>query len=218
MPKNTVERRRYGRVRLETPLPAQFGETKAKVLEISVVGMLLGHEGKIPAATTHDTTIDWQGTKLEFLCRVIRSTLWRLARGAGQKSIYHSGLRIIEAHGDSLLRLRQLLAERIIRALEEQKANARGIPPLAAYMYQPGKGELFRRCEFIEGVWRKSETIRREQPPNGFTISADIGPEQVQILCDTWELTTTEGQRLTQMLAELSIDPKEGIPVRRYEP
>ena len=218
MSKVGVERRRYGRVRLETPLPAQFGQTRARVLEISVVGIMIAHEGKIPPGTTHDLTLDWEGTNLDFVCRVIRSTLWRLAKGAGEKSIYHSGLRIMESRGESLLRLRELLAERILRALGEQKANARGIPPLAAYMYQPGKGELYRRCEFIDGVWRKSETIRREQPSTGFTISADIDPEQVEILCKTWEVTTAEGRRLTQMLAELSIDPKEGIPVRRYEP
>src|SRR5688572_13404537 len=179
---------------------------------------MIAHEGKIAAGTTHDLTLDWEGTKLDFVCRVIRSTLWRLAKRAGEKSVYHSGLRILESHGDSSLRLRELLAQRIVRALEEQKANARGISPLAAYMYQPGKGELYRRCEFVDGTWRKSETIRREQPANGFTISADINPTQVEILCETWELTTTEGRRLTQMLAELSIDPKEGIPVRRYEP
>lgn len=218
MSKSPIERRQYGRVRLETPLPAEFADTRARVLEISVVGVLIAHEGKIAVGTTHDLTIDWEGTKLEFVCRVVRSTLWRLAKNAGERSIYHSGLRITRSNGESSLHLRELLAQRILRALEEQKANARGIPPLAAYMYQPGKGELYRRCELIDGVWRKSETIRATQPPNGFTISADIPPDQVDILCQTWELTTAEGQRLTQMLAELSIDAKEGIPVRRYEP
>jgi hypothetical protein len=205
-------------VRLETPLSAQFAGTRAKVVEISVVGLLIAHEGKIAPGTTHELVLDWDGTDLEFSCRVVRSTLWRLARAAGEKSIYHSGLRILETVGNSGPRLRELLAERIIRALEEQKANARGIPPLAAYMYQPGKGELYRRCELIDGVWRKSETIRAQQPPNGFTISADIDPVQVDILCETWEMTTPEGRRLTQMLAELSIDRNEGIPVRRYVP
>lgn len=213
-----VERRRYGRVRLETPLPATFAGTRARVLEISVVGILIAHEGKISPGTTQQLVVEWDGLQLEFSCRVVRSTLWRLAKSAGERSIYHSGLKILEAHGDSSLRLRELLADRIIRALEEQKANARGIPPLAAYMYQPGKGELYRRCEFIDGVWRKSETIRPQQPPNGFTISADIEPAHVDMLCRTWEMTTPEGRRLTQMLAELSIDKSEGVPVRRYVP
>ena len=214
----TIERRRYGRVRLEQPLSAEFAGTRARVLEISVLGMLIAHEGKIPPGTTHDLSVEWDGRTLEFSCRVIRSTLWRLGKAAGERSIYHSGLRIIESRGDSSLRLRELLAERIIRALEEQKANARGIPPLAAYMYQPGKGELYRRCEFVDGQWRKSETIRPQQPTNGFTISAEVDPAHVEILCRTWEMTTPEGRRLTQMLAELSIDKSEGVPVRRYVP
>ena len=212
------ERRRYGRVRLETPLPAQFAGTRARLLEISVAGTLIAHEGKIAPGATHDLEVDWEGTRLVFSCRVARSTLWRLAKSAGERSIYHSGLKILDASGDSSLRLRELLAERIIRALEEQKANARGIPPLAAYMYQPGKGELYRRCELIDGVWRKSETIRSTQPPNGFTISTDVEPAHVEMLCETWEGTTAEGRRLTQMLAELSIDRNEGVPVRRYLP
>jgi hypothetical protein len=212
------ERRRYGRIRLEAPLPATFAGTRARVLEISVVGILIAHEGKIPPGSTHDLLIDWQGAKLDFSCRVARSTLWRLAKSAGETSIYHSGLRVLEAGGESSTRLRELLAERIIRALEEQKANARGIPPLAAYMYQPGKGELYRRCELIDGVWRKSETIRATQPANGFTVSADIDPAHVEMLCRTWEMTTPEGRRLTQMLAELSLSRDEGVPVRRYTP
>jgi hypothetical protein len=85
-------------------------------------------------------------------------------------------------------------------------------------MYQPEKGELLRRCEFIDGEWRKSETIRPQQPPNGFTISADVDPDHVAMLCDTWENTTAEGRRLTQLLAELSISRAEGIPTRRYVP
>jgi len=200
------------------PLAATFAGTRARVLEISVVGILIAHEGKIAAGSTHDLLIDWDGAKLDFSCRVARSTLWRLAKAAGEKSIYHTGLKILEAGGDSSTRLRELLAERIIRALEEQKANARGIPPLAAYMYQPGKGELYRRCELIDGTWRKSETIRATQPANGFTISADIDPAHVDMLCRTWEMTTPEGRRLTQMLAELSISREEGVPVRRYVP
>lgn len=215
---NSGERRRYGRVRLELPLAATFAGTRARVLEISVVGILIAHEGKLAAGSTHDLLIDWDGAKLDFSCRVVRSTLWRLAKAAGEKSIYHSGLKILAAGGDSSTRLRELLAERIIRALEEQKANARGIPPLAAYMYQPGKGELYRRCELIDGTWRKSETIRATQPANGFTISADVDDEHVDLLCQTWERTTSQGRRLTQLLAELSISRVEGVPTRRYVP
>ena len=212
------DRRRYGRVRLDTPLRAEFGDARVAIYEISVVGFLVAHEKRFAQGETHHLILDWNGERIDLVCSLIRSTLWRLAKNIGERSVYHSGLQIVETMGDSYARLRELIAERIIRALEEMKANARGIPPLAAYMYQPGKGELYRRCEFVAGEWRKTETIRATQPSNGFTISADVEDREVELLCRTWEAMSAEGRRLTQTLAELSIDKKEGIPVRRYEP
>jgi len=214
----TPERRRYGRIRLDHPLSARFGETRVKVLELSVVGFLIAHEGRIPPSEARRLLVDWQGTIIDVGCTVVRSSLWRLSKRMGEQSVYHTGLRIRELAQEASARLRELIAERIVRALEEQKANAHGIPPLAAYMYQPQKGDLFRRCELIDGVWRKTETIRSTQPPNGFTISTEIDPQHVELLCRTWENTTAEGRRLTQMLAELSLSKAEGVPTRRYIP
>ncbi len=212
------ERRRYGRVKLDQPLDATFGEGRVAVYELSVLGFLIAHERRYAPGETAHLAMEWNNQRIDLVCRLIRSTLWRLAKSLGERSIYHSGLHIVETIGDSYDRLREMIAERVIRAIDEQKANARGIPPLAAYMYQPGKGDLYRRCEFVAGEWRKTETIRPTQPANGFTVSADVDPQHVELLCRTWEMTTPEGRRLTQMLAELSISKAEGIPTRRYVP
>ena len=216
--RTAVERRRYGRIKLDLPLTARFGETRVKALEVAVSGFLVAHEGRLAPGETRRLTLDWQGSLIDLGCTIVRSTLWRLAKTLGEQSIYHSGLRIVQSSRESFDALRMLIAERIVRALDEQKANARGIPPLAAYMYQPGKGELYRRCELVNGVWRKTETIRLDQPLNGFTVSAEVDPQHVAMLCETWERTTQEGRRLTRLLAELSISQHEGIPTRRYVP
>jgi len=215
-----MERRKYGRIRLDAPMSARFADRAVRILELSVVGFLVAHEGRLAADETHRLTVDWQGDMLELDCRVVRSVLWRLGKTMGERSIYHTGLHIVDVQRASFDRLRELIAERVMRALEEQKANARGIPPLAAYMYryQPEKGELYRRCEYINGQWRKTETIRSSQPMSGFTVSADVDPEHVDMLCATWEMTTPEGRRLTRLLAELSISKVEGVPTRRYVP
>ncbi len=197
---------------------ARFGGDDVRVIELSVVGFLVAHEGRLASGEVRHCVIDWEGTPISLECSVARSNLYRLGKSLGVKSIYHTGLRIVRFENDGFTRLRELIADRIVRALDEMKANARGIPPLAAYMYQPEKGELFRRCELIDGTWRKSETIRPNQPPNGFTISAEVEAEHVDLLCETWERTTHEGRRLTQLLAELSISTAEGIPTRRYVP
>ncbi|HYO77651.1 MAG TPA: hypothetical protein VE010_14415 [Thermoanaerobaculia bacterium] len=212
------ERRRYGRIKLDQGIPAQFGDTRAKVIELSIVGFRIAHEGRLPVGERRRLVVDWQGTAIALQCSLVRSTLWRLAKAMGEQSIYHSGLRIIDTSRQDFDRLRELIGERILRALEEQKANARGIPPLAAYMYQPEKGDLFRRCELVDGAWRKSETSRATQPANGFTVSADVEPRHVEMLCETWEATTEEGRRLTRMFAELSVSKAEGVPTRRYVP
>jgi hypothetical protein len=213
-----AERRRYGRISVDIPLSARFGETRVKLIEVSVSGFLIAHEGRLDDPKTRRLVLDWQGQPLDLGCSVVRSSLWRLARTTEEKSIYRSGLNIIESSRESFESLRQLIGERILRALEEQKSNARGIPPLAAYMYQPGKGELLRRCEWIDGVWRKTETIHTDQPPNGFTVSSEVDLRHLELLCRTWETTTAEGRRLTQLLAELSISKLEGVPTRRYVP
>ena len=213
-----TERRRFGRIRLDTPLRARFGELDVRIVELSVVGFLVSHEGRLNTGEVHPFVVDWEMRPIYLECSVARSNLYRLGKTLGTKSIYHTGLRVIRFENDGFGALRELIAARIIRALDEMKANARGIPPLAAYMYQPEKGELFRRCEFVDGAWRKSETIRPNQPANGFTISAEVDPDHVDLLCETWERTTHEGRRLTQLLAELSISTAEGVPTRRYAP
>lgn len=213
-----AERRRYGRIKLDQALPARFGDTRVRVIEISLIGFRIAHEGRLPEGETRSLAIDWQGSAITVDARIVRSTLWRLAKQMGEQSIYHSGMRIVETSREAFAGLRELIGDRILRALEEQKANAYGIPPLAAYMYQPEKGDLYRRCEYINGTWRKTETIRPSQPLNGFTVSADVAPHHVELLCRTWETTTTEGRRLTRLLAELSTSKAEGVPTRRYEP
>lgn len=213
-----ADRRRHGRVGLDEPLPATYGDLRAAVVDLSLRGFRIAHEDRLPAAETRTLTIDWHGSQIAIGCTVVRSVLARLGRLPGERSLYHSGLAIVETSREAFDRLRELIAERVMRALDEQKANARGIPPLAAYMYQPEKGELYRRCEYIAGNWRKSETSRPAQPMSGFTISAEVPPHHVEMLCRTWENTTAEGRRLTRLLAELSISRAEGIPTRRYVP
>jgi hypothetical protein len=212
------ERRQYGRVELDEPLQGSLEGMPVQVVEVSVTGMRLAHESRLPPAATRRLTVTGGAAPMEFSCSVIRSMLHRLARNPGEKTIYHSGVQIIEAYGDSDLAVRNLIAERVIRALEEQKANARGIPPITDFTYQIEKGDRFRRCELVNGVWRKFDTTNPQQPENGFTIAAAVAPFHVDMLCRTYEQTTAEGRRLTQILAQLSISRKEGTRVRRYLP
>jgi hypothetical protein len=209
------ERRRYGRIDLEEPLPAYVGEVPVRVADLSVVGFRVLHELRFPPGDPKLIRMRWDGRDMRFMCTVIRSTMVHMAG----KNVYQTGMRIDSAIEDSEEQLREFIAARVIRALEEQKANARGMPPLSkGYTYQVGKTNHLRRYELVDGRWRKVETVDPTQPPGGFTIAADIDPMQVDMLCKTWERTDAEGRRLTQLLAQLSIKKTEGTPTRRYVP
>lgn len=212
------ERRRFGRIDLEEPLQGMIGAIPVNVVEVSLVGLRVMHEVRFPAGEDSEVRVSWQGREMHFRCYIVRSTLFKLAKTAADKSLFQSGVRLDEPFGDSENVLRELIAQRVMRAIREQKENAYGIPSLGPFTYQVGKGDRYRRCDLAGGTWRKFDTTRPEQPAEGFTVSAELDPVQIEVLCRTYEFLGPEGRRLTKMLAELSIKKTEGGPTRRYIP
>jgi hypothetical protein len=213
------EQRKYQRVTLVRPLAARIGTAKVYVTEASLSGMRVAHQSNIPAeGSTCGIVFEWDAITVSLECRVTRSTLFKAARNAREKSVYHAGLEIVRGGDASMLTLRDMITSIVARALDEQKANAHGIPPIAAQTFQTGKGTLFIRCELVDGAWRRGETKRPEQPRNGFTVSAEEDPDHIKMLCETFANADGEGQALIKLMAELSISKAEGIPTRRYYP
>lgn len=212
------QRRTFGRIDLEQPLQGTIGAVPVTVVEVSIVGLRVTHEVRLPAGEDSEALFSWQGREMRFACHIVRSTLFSLAKTDADKSIFQSGVRLDEAFGDSEKVLRDLIAQRVMRAIQEQKENAYGIPSTVPFTYRVGKGDRYRRCDLTGGTWRKFDTTRPEQPTEGFTVSAELDPMQIEILCRTYEALGPEGRHLTKMLAELSIKKTEGGPTRRYVP
>lgn len=188
-------------------------------MDISLSGARVAHQGNIPAEGSNCTLIfEWEAMPVTLECRITRSTLFKLARTATEKSVYHAGMEIVRASQESMQTVREMIASLVARALDEQKANARGIPAVAAQTFQTGKGTQFLRCELVNGSWRETETTRADQPMNGFTISADEDRQHIEMLCQTFAAADTAGRKLIKLMAELSISKAEGIPTRRYTP
>jgi hypothetical protein len=206
-------------VKLPQPLAGRAANARIFLVDASVEGLRVAHQGTLPAVGNPcRIELAWEGQPIVLDCVVIHNSLFRLAKAAGEKSIYHAGLRITEANAESRAALKQLVADCVARALDEQKANARGIPATAAQSFQTGKGNDFIRCELVDGAWRRTSTNRPEQPANGFTISAEEERDQVEMLCQTFETADAAGRKLIQTMAEMSISKSEGVPTRRYTP
>jgi hypothetical protein len=213
------ERRKYDRVTLLKPLPAKVGNVRVFVMELGVSGMQIAHQAALPrVGQRFAIEFEWEARRLKFECEVVRNDLHKLAKSENEKSTYHAGVHIVSATGDSAVLLRKIVGEHVERALDEQRANARGVPAKAAHAFQTGKARDFVRCQLVNGEWRKSTTTRSEQPENGFTVSGEEDPAQVEMLCEAYASGDESTRKMIRMMSEASISSIDGIPTRKYSP
>ena len=214
-----VERRRLQRVKLIEPLAGSIDGQRVFLLDVSRHGIRIAHRESLGASGDHCVIeFEWDGRRARLECRLTHSKVQRAGTASYARSLYHSGFTVVAASPESERVLRGLIAWHVERALDEQKANARGIPAVAASSYQTGKASELMRHVFSGGVWRQSTTTDARQPVNGFTIAATQTPEEVQMLRSAWEAGDGSSRAVIQRMAELSISRAEGIPTRRYTP
>jgi hypothetical protein len=53
--------------------------------------------------------------------------------------------------------------------------------------------------------WKRRRSLLPDQPENGFTVRASVAPEEIELLCLTYEKGDEESRRLTRLMAELSV-------------
>jgi hypothetical protein len=213
------ERRSVQRIRLSKALRGSVGTMRMFAIDISIKGVRLAHQEPMGRPGERcAVTVEWEGAKILLQCVIRHTRIERRATASNPKALHYSGLEIQEASETALEMLRHLVAVQIERALDEQKANARGIPAIAADSFQTGKGDRYVRHELADGVWKSFATLESRQPPTGFTISAEIEPSEVEMLREAYEKGDPAARALIRQMSALSISKNEGIPTRRYEP
>lgn len=213
------ERRRLQRVRLLEPLAGRIDAHRIFILDVSLTGMRVAHQDGVGLAGEHRMVeFEWDGRKAAVECQLTHSELQRAGNASNSRSIYHSGFDIVAMSPGSDEVLREMIAWHVERALDEQKANARGIPAIAARSFQTGNARDFIRHVCAGGRWHEVRTTEARQPMNGFTISSAESVEEVALLRMAWEEGDAAARDVIQRMAELSISRSEGIPTRRYMP
>jgi hypothetical protein len=53
--------------------------------------------------------------------------------------------------------------------------------------------------------WKHRRSLLPDQPEDGFTIRASVPPEEIELLCRTYEEGDEESRRLTRLMAQLSL-------------
>ena len=217
-----LERRRVQRVKLIEPLRGTINGCRVFVVDVSLRGLRIAHQDTL-GRTGDEVTLhaQWDGKELIFKCQIIRSAIHRVADTATAKTLYHSGVVITQALGKSAMVLRDLIEAHVNRAIDEQKANARGIPPVTAVAVQTNKPiGHYKRHEFLGGRWRETATTDPSQPTSGFTVSSEHSASEVAMLRSAFERgdAASGGHDLIRRLAKLSISSAEPVSARRFMP
>jgi hypothetical protein len=213
------DRRQFGRVTPVQRIRGTVGKVVVYVLDVSLAGARVAHQEPLPpVGGTAVLTFEWDGRRFSANCEVRRTRTEKPARSQFEKPLYHSGLFITSKDESAQAILREIVQACVARAMDEQRANAMGIPAVAAQSVQTGKGEELLRCELRNGKWTRTPTRDPQQPAEGFTVSASELPSKIEMLCRAYESGDADGRRLIRTFSSLSISKSEGIPTRRYNP
>jgi hypothetical protein len=220
------ERREFQRLDLERPIVGRFGATNILIVNIGVAGALLEHHAQVGVGEQRRLVFQWANDEIQLNSEVVRSTVERFtASGEKTTPLYRTGVKFLAAFGESDEWLRQMIAFYVTRALEIQKANARGVPfnetsfpdpSMTKMMGVRGEAQGYICCRLDDEGWKRVSTLKAAQPVDGFTVSAS--EPNIDLLCQSYEETGEEGRHLIRMLAELSVSGAQQKPPRRYEP
>lgn len=107
-----TERRRHRRVRLRTPIRGAIGASRIFVIDGSLAGIGVAHQGTLPppgSICRIEVSSDWGPIRVD--CQVVR-TVQRPSRQSQtqpQPPVYHSGLEIVVMDHQSAQRLQTIL-------------------------------------------------------------------------------------------------------------
>ena len=205
-----TRQRSIQRVTLRTPIDALASGENVSIVDASIRGVRVAHRNLLFNRDRCSIVFDWNGREIELVGKV-RWT--KLQRGNG-RTVYQSGLEINAIDQRSSVALRNLIESCVTRALDEQKANARGTssPP---EIIPVRKTPLYTRHELVGGIWRKMMTGDPTQPDAGFTVPIDERPDQIDLLRAAYAAADPSMRTVIRRFAELSIvDPDQTWPGR----
>jgi hypothetical protein len=204
------DRRTFQRIQLARPILAQLDQQNALILDVGVGGAFLEHYGVMAPGQRLRLQFRWRSEDIEFVCEVART---RVIRDAGTNVLSHSGVRFVEAAGDSEARLHDMIATFVGKLLAAQKINAHGVDHADSdvVLSELGGARRTRVRGLIsyrlrpDGTWRRAPTTDPRQPADGFTVAAYEDDDDLDVLCRAYEAADAEGRRLIRLVSELSV-------------
>ena len=214
---DTHAEREIHRVHLLQPLRGSASELRIFVMDVSLRGFKIAHQEHVGAEGDRvRIEFEYDGQPIRARCEIRWTASQLVGRASYSRSLYHSGLRIHDIAQPSRCALVSMIEWHVVRALDEQRSNARGVPPMAP-SYRSGIVREFVRHEHGFIGWREARTDSPAQPRHGFTIAADVNSDEVAMLRATYESGDTSTRDMIRKLAAASINTTP-VAARRYQP
>ena len=230
--------RRVHRIRLAHPIIGRLGSHNVVLVDISLDGAKVEHNEPLTIDAEFPFSFEWEEMPIAVKSRVTRCKLERFAgEGEDGLAVYHSGLHFTDVASSGVW-LKTMVQTHIIRALDEQKANARGVIPQAVdnmpifrgHTLTANRGEAassvalhpglpvsriarqvgYIRYQLDRNMWRKKRTTSPEQPDDGFTVSAGEDLAEIERLCEAYRKADDQGREFIRLLANLSLSEEDG--------
>jgi hypothetical protein len=200
------DRREFERLRLAKPILALLDGQNALILDIGISGAYVEHYGQTSAGERFTLLFRWKGTDVEFISEVAHTVI---VRKTGNAEVSHTGLRFTQPIGEAEKRLNDMVATFVGKVLAAQKANAGATQPSDSALVDLGGARRSRTRGFLafrfqDGKWSREMTESPVQPNNGFTVAGYEADEELESLCQAYEIADEEGRRLIKLVAELS--------------
>src|SRR2546423_1517870 len=161
------ERREFQRLHLTHPIPGVLGTTPVQLVEIGILGARVQHADGI-AGDYAELSFKHHANDVVMKCELVRANRDRRHEGG-----LETALRFLAAIGDSGDRLRDLLAELVMRELDFRRTHPGSVEveTIDGDKTVRGSDAGFLCYRFENGGWTRRRVFLPEQPSVGFTVA-----------------------------------------------
>ena len=208
-PMRPEERREFQRLHLTHPIPAALGAIAVRILEVGILGARVHHTDDVRGDYA-ELRFQHAGRDITMKCEIVRA-----GTGTGNSG-RETAVRFLAAIGESGDRLRELLAELVMRELDFRRTHPGSVEveTIDGDKTVRGSDAGFLCYRYENGAWTKRRVFLPEQPAVGFTVARSEDTSELQRLCRVYEASDAEGRRLIRLFAELSVSDALEIPPR----
>lgn len=236
--------RSVARIHLAKPLVGKIAGRNIVIRDVSLTGLRADHDFPLKVGVEVRIAFTWHEVSIELTAGVIRCKFETFSNGL---TVYQSGFRFSESTSNGARRLRAQIADELMHALEEQRANARGDVPkflermvifarggqltenqgdvgyryeseIALPYYRIARERGYVRYSLESSGWTRKKTHSADQPEQGFTLWSHEDGEQVELLCEAYERGDRSTRWTIRTCAELSLIIDDSIPPQRFMP